>query len=169
MIYKNVMITSGLFTDSSRDEAAGRSRAAGTDLIEEAGPRPGIHSVYRRFKMEQEKKTVEKSGIGTVKIADEVVTLIVAYAALDVDGVAYIAGNVDRAILSKGGVRKLGKNVKVEVSKNGVKAELAIILEYGYNIPATSSKVQNKTAVETMTGLKVLDVDIRIAGINIPE
>ena len=77
--------------------------------------------------MEQEKKTVEKSGIGTVKIADEVVTLIVAYAALDVDGVAYIAGNVDRAILSKGGVRKLGKNVKVEVSKNGVKAELAII------------------------------------------
>ena len=38
--------------------------------------------------MEQEKKTVEKSGIGTVKIADEVVTLIVAYAALDVDGVA---------------------------------------------------------------------------------
>ena len=120
--------------------------------------------------MEQEKKTVEKSGIGTVKIADEVVTLIVAYAALDVDGVAYIAGNVDRAILSKG-VRKLGKNVKVEVSKNGVKAELAIILEYGYNIPATSSKVQKriKTAVETMTGLKVLDVDIRIAGINIPE
>ena len=95
--------------------------------------------------MEQEKKTVEKSGIGTVKIADEVVTLIVAYAALDVDGVAYIAGNVDRAILSKGGVRKL--------------------------IPATSSKVQKriKTAVETMTGLKVLDVDIRIAGINIPE
>lgn len=121
--------------------------------------------------MEQEKKTVEKSGIGTVKIADEVVTLIVAYAALDVDGVAYIAGNVDRGILSKGGVRKLGKNVKVEVSKNGVKAELAIILEYGYNIPATSSKVQKriKTAVETMTGLKVLDVDIRIAGINIPE
>ncbi|HAS21481.1 MAG TPA: Asp23/Gls24 family envelope stress response protein [Lachnospiraceae bacterium] len=121
--------------------------------------------------MEQEKKTVEKSGIGTVKIADEVVTLIVAYAALDVDGVAYIAGNVDRAILSKGGVRKLGKNVKVDVSKNGVKAELAIILEYGYNIPATSSKVQKriKTAVETMTGLKVLDVDIRIAGINIPE
>ena len=84
--------------------------------------------------MEQEKnikKEAEAAGIGTVKIADDVVTLIVAYAALDVDGVAYIAGNVDRAGLSKGGIRRLGRNVKCEVSKDGVKAEISIIISTG--------------------------------------
>ena len=120
--------------------------------------------------MEQEKnvkKEAEAAGIGTIKIADDVVTLIVAYAALDVDGVAYIAGNVDRAALSKGGIRKLGRNVRCEVSKDGVKAEISLIINYGSSIPQTSSKVQKriKTAVETMTGLSVQDVNIRISGI----
>lgn len=127
-----------------------------------------------RNRMEQEKnikKEAEAAGIGTVKIADDVVTLIVAYAALDVDGVAYISGNVDRAALSKGGIRKLGRNVRCEVSKDGVKAEISIIISYGSNIPETSSKVQKriKAAVESMTGLSVLDVNIRISGIAMPE
>ncbi len=124
--------------------------------------------------MEQEKnvkKEAEAAGIGTIKIADDVVTLIVAYAALDVDGVAYIAGNVDRAALSKGGIRKLGRNVRCEVSKDGVKADIALIIGYGCSIPQTSSKVQKrvKTAVETMTGLSVQDVNIRISGIAMTE
>jgi uncharacterized alkaline shock family protein YloU len=127
-----------------------------------------------RNRMEQEKnikKEAETAGIGTVKIADDVVTLIVAYAALDVDGVAYIAGNVDRAGLSNGGIRRLGRNVKCEVSKDGVKAEISIIISYGSNIPETSSKVQKriKSAVESMTGLSVLDVNIRISGIAMAE
>lgn len=39
---------------------------------------------------------------------------------------------------------------------------------YGYNIPATSQKVQErvKNAIENMTGLTVTDVNIRIAGVN---
>jgi uncharacterized alkaline shock family protein YloU len=88
-----------------------------------------------------------------------------------VDGVAYIAGNVDRAGLSKGGIRRLGRNVKCEVSKDGVKAEISIIISYGSNIPETSSKVQKriKSAVESMTGLSVLDVNIRISGIAMAE
>ena len=124
--------------------------------------------------MEQEKnvkKEAEAAGIGTIKIADDVVTLIVAYAALDVDGVAYIAGNVDRAALSKGGIRKLGRNVRCEVSKDGVKADIALIIGYGCSIPQTSSKGQKriKSAVESMTGLSVLDVNIRISGIAMAE
>ncbi|MEE1039362.1 MAG: Asp23/Gls24 family envelope stress response protein [Lachnospiraceae bacterium] len=44
-------------------------------------------------------------------------------------------------------------------------------MEYGYNIPATSSRVQKrvKNAIEEMTGLAVIDVDIHISGISIPE
>ena len=41
-------------------------------------------------------------------------------------------------------------------------------MEHGYNIPATSQKVQErvKNAIENMTGLTVTDVNIRIAGVN---
>ena len=54
------------------------------------------------------------------------------------------------------------------VSNHQVRAELAVLMEYGYNIPATSQKVQErvKNAIENMTGLTVTDVNIRIAGVN---
>ena len=58
--------------------------------------------------------------------------------------------------------------MKVEVLNKVVKVDLALIMEYGYNIPATSQKVQErvKSAIENMTGLEVSDVNIRIAGVN---
>ena len=122
--------------------------------------------------MAQEKNTAEKysdaSNIGTVQIADDVVALIAAFAAMEVEGVSGMCGGIDMDTVSKGGMKKLGKTVKVEVSEKGVKADLAIYLVYGYSIPETCSKVQNrvKTAIENMTGLEVKDVNIRVAGIK---
>lgn len=121
-----------------------------------------------------EKNTNERytdAEIGTVKIADDVVAMIAAFAAMEVEGVSAMAGGADMEAVSKGGMKRLGKSVKVEVSKEGVRADIAIIMEYGYNIPTTSSKVQSrvKTAIENMTGLAVLDVNIRIAGIVMNE
>ena len=55
----------------------------------------------------------------------------------------------------------------MEVNGKRVKTELALVVEYGYNIPAISQRVQEKvkSTVENMTGLEVSDVDIRIAGV----
>ena len=124
--------------------------------------------------MEQE---AEKSGYeiqgkaGTVKIADDVVAMIAALAATEVDGVAAMAGNLTNELLSRGGVRGLSRGAKVDVSGRKVKVELAITGEYGYNIPATCQRIQAKVkgAIENMTGLEVLDVNIRIAGINVTK
>ena len=126
----------------------------------------------REAVMAQEKNTAERysdaSDIMTVKIADDVVALIAAFAAMEVEGVSGMAGGLDMETVSKGGMKKLGKTVRVEVSKEGVKAELALDLVYGYSIPETCSKVQNRvrTAIENMTGLEVKDVNIRDAGIR---
>lgn len=126
----------------------------------------------REAVMAQEKNTAEKYSdalkIGTVQIADDVVALIAAFAAMEVEGVSGMAGGIDMDSVSKGGMKKLGKTVKVEVSEKGVKADLAIDLVYGYNIPETCSKVQNRvrTSIESMTGLEVKDVNIRVAGIK---
>lgn len=61
--------------------------------------------------------------------------------------------------------------MRVEVADGQVRADLAVIMDYGFNIPATSSKVQArvKQAIENMTGLSVADVNVRIAGIKMPE
>ena len=121
--------------------------------------------------MAQEKQISTVQDIGTVRIADDVVAMIAAFAALDVEGVACMPGDVTREMISKGGMKKIAKSVKVDVTREGVKADLSVIVEYGYNIPSTSSRVQKrvKNAIEEMTGLVVIDVNIHISGISIPD
>lgn len=106
--------------------------------------------------------------IGEVQIADEVVAIIAGLAATEVEGVAAMAGNITNEIISKLGMKNLSKGVKVEVTEKDVKVDLALTLDYGYNIPKTSEIVQErvKTAIESMTGLEVASVNIRIAGVN---
>lgn len=109
--------------------------------------------------------------LGVVKIADDVVAMIAGLAATEVKGVAAMAGNISNELLSKMGVKSLAKGVKVEVIGKRVKAELALIVEYGYSIPSVCQKVQEKvkSTIENMTGLEVSDVDIRIAGVNMQQ
>ena len=106
--------------------------------------------------------------IGSVKIADDVVGMIAALAATEIEGVHGMAGDVTAEILDMVGVRALNKGVKVAVNGRTVKAQVNIVMEYGYNIPATCQKVQDrvKTSVENMTGLEVTDVNVRISGIS---
>ncbi len=110
----------------------------------------------------------EDENLGSVQIADEVVAMIASLAATEVDGVSAMGGNITNELMSKVGVKNLTRGVKVEVIGSDVKVELVVMLEYGYNIPATSQKVQErvKNAIENMTGLTVTDVNIRIAGVN---
>lgn len=123
-------------------------------------------------------KEIEKTGtynlldegnIGEVQIADEVVAIIAGLAATEVEGVASMAGNVTNELVSKLGKKNLAKGVKVEITPEVVIVDMALNMEYGYNIPKTSEIVQDKvkTAIENMTGLKVAEVNIRIAGVAI--
>lgn len=106
---------------------------------------------------------------GTVKIADDVVAMIAGLAASEVDGVYSMAGNMGNELLTKMGYRSLTTGVKVEITGKEVKAKLAIVVEYGFNIPKVSAKAQDKVkqAIESMTGLTVTDVDIKVAGVNV--
>ena len=120
---------------------------------------------------EMDKSTVvlnAQENVGLVQIADDVVAMIAGLAATEVEGVAAMAGNITNDLMSKMGVKNLAKGVKVEVLGKRVRAELALIVEYGHNIPAVSQRVQDrvKSTIESMTGLEVSDVDIRIAGVN---
>lgn len=106
---------------------------------------------------------------GKIKIADDVIAMIAGLAATEVPGVSGTAGNVGNDLLKRVGVQNLAKGVKVEITDKDVKANVAIIIEYGYNIPTISAKVQDKVkqAVESMTGLNVTDVNVKVAGVDL--
>ena len=108
-------------------------------------------------------------GLGSVKIADEVVGMIAALAADEVEGVHGMSGDVTRELLDKVGVKPAGRGVKVDVNGKLVKLYMSIVMEYGYNIPTTCQKVQDKvkTTVENMTGLEVTDISVKISGISV--
>lgn len=110
----------------------------------------------------------EDNKIGAVQIADDVVAMIASLAATEVEGVSAMVGNITNELMSKVGMKKLTKGVKVEIIERVVSVDLAITMEYGYNIPQTCQAVQNKVkaSIENMTGLEVSDVNIRIAGVN---
>lgn len=112
-----------------------------------------------------------EENLGEVKIADEVVAVIAGLAAMEVDGVASMAGSSPKDLASKLGVKSMTKGVKVDVLEGIVTAALTMNLKYGYNIKETTSKVQEKVkaAIENMTGLDVADVNIRITGVEMPE
>ena len=97
--------------------------------------------------------------------------IIAGLAAMEVEGVASMAGNATRELISKLGMKSLSKGVKVDVLDGIVTVSLALNLNYGYSIKEITSKVQEKvkTAIENMTGLEVADVNIRVAGVEIPE
>ena len=116
-------------------------------------------------------KLYEKEKIGEVQIADEVVAIIAGLAATEVEGGDSMAGNITNELVGKLGMKNLSKGVKVDVTEEHVSVDLSLNIRYGYSIPSVSEQVQEKvsTAIENMTGLTVLDVNVKIAGVNMDE
>ena len=108
------------------------------------------------------------AGKGEVKIADEVVAIIAALAATEVEGEASMAGNITNELISRLGMKNLSKGVKVDVLEGVVTVSLTLNLKYNYSVVEVSGKVQEKVknAIENMTGLEVADVNIKVAGVE---
>ena len=104
---------------------------------------------------------------GEVQIADEVVAIIAGMAATEVKGVASMAGNIKNELVSKMGMKSLSKGVKVVVTDEDVTVDLALTLMFEANILEVSGMVQDKvkSAIESMTGMKVAAVNVRVAGV----
>ena len=115
----------------------------------------------------------EKQGIGMIQIADDVVAAIAGIAASEVEGVHSMYGNISNEIADriKGKNASNTKGVSVEVLESNVSISLSLILDYGCSIPEVTSLVQDRVraSVENMTGLSVIDVNIKITGVNIDK
>ncbi|KYO65819.1 Asp23/Gls24 family envelope stress response protein [Thermovenabulum gondwanense] len=108
---------------------------------------------------------------GSVKIADEVVSVIAGLAASEVSGVAGMSGGIAGGISEILGRKNLSKGVKVQINEKDAVIDVYLIVNYGVRIPEVAWKVQEnvKKAVENMTGLNVSEVNIHIQGINFEQ
>ncbi|MFV0364702.1 MAG: Asp23/Gls24 family envelope stress response protein [Suipraeoptans sp.] len=109
--------------------------------------------------------------ISEIKIADEVVESIAGIAAMEVEGVDSTAGKASSEFMGKLGRKSLSKGIKVDIIENDVTVFASINIKYGYNIMDITTKVQDKikSAIESMTGLTVDDVNVRVAGVSVSE
>ncbi len=125
----------------------------------------------KEFEDRNTHKLYEKDKVGEVQIADEVVAIIAGLAATEVEGVDSMAGNITNELVGKLGMKNLSKGVKISMTEDHVSVDLSLNMKYGYSIPAVSEKVQDKvkSAIENMTGLMVLEVNIKIAGVAMDE
>lgn len=87
------------------------------------------------------------NSMGEVQIADEVVAIIAALAATEVDGVASMAGNITNELVSRLGMKNLSKGVKVDVLEGVVTVSLALNLKYNYSIMDVTAKVQDLSLI----------------------
>ena len=104
-----------------------------------------------------------------IKISDDVVAVIAGVAVTEVAGVAGMAGGFAGGISEVfSGKKNLAKGIKAEINENTVKLDVNIIVEYGSRIPDVAFEIQNrvKKAVESMTGLKVEEVNVHVQGVN---
>lgn len=133
-----------------------------------------IHSKSGKgaFIMANEKEIVKKdSSLGAIRIADEVVSIIAGLAATEVDGIAGMSGGIAGGIAEMLGRKNFAKGVKVEVGEKEAAVDLFIIVKYGVRIPDIALAVQEnvKQAIETMTGLSVVEVNVHVQGVGFPE
>lgn len=103
---------------------------------------------------------MENNNFGQVKISNDVIATIAGLAAIEVEGVETTSTFTDKLLKNNG--------VKIQIEEDEVVLDVMVIIDYGISIPDIAFKVQEnvKNTVETMTGLKVSQVNIHVQGIN---
>ncbi|MEV5433011.1 Asp23/Gls24 family envelope stress response protein [Streptomyces sp. NPDC052701] len=113
---------------------------------------------------------------GRTTIADGVVEKIAALAARDVDGVHAMGSGLSRtfgAVRDRvpGGAKSVTRGVKAEVGEVQAALDLEIVVEYGVPIADVAREVRENViaAVERMTGLEVVEVNIAVGDVKLPD
>lgn len=118
--------------------------------------------------MEKSEAGQKNANQGTIKISEEVVTTIAGLAAAEVAGVAGMSGGIAGDLVEKLGRKNLSKGIKAEVGESEVTIDINAIVDYGVNIHDVALQLQTnvRDAVENMTGLDVVNVNVNIQGLS---
>lgn len=110
---------------------------------------------------------VKSADTGRIIFANDVIATIAALAAADVNGVASMSGGVVEGLTEMLGKKNLTKGVKVEVGTEEAAVDISVNVRYGFAIQEVCQNLQKaiKNAIETMTGLRVVEVNVFVQSV----
>lgn len=113
---------------------------------------------------------------GKTSIADVVVVKIAGMAAREIPGVHDMGGGLSRTLGAvrdrvPGGRPNVGRGVKVEVGERQTAIDVDLVVEYGAAIADVARDVRENViaAVERITGLQVVEVNVAVNDVHLPE
>jgi uncharacterized alkaline shock family protein YloU len=108
---------------------------------------------------------------GLIRISDDVVSTIAGLAALDTPGIAAMSGGISEGLAKRLSGKNVQKGVSVEVGQTEAAVDLRVIIHYGSQIQTVCKLLQDnvKEAVENMTGLTVVEVNVKVEGVAFKE
>lgn len=111
---------------------------------------------------------ISAPGSDSIKIANEAVATYAGIAVSEVQGVYGMSGGFAGITEALSGKKNLAKGIKVDVGEKDAKIDVNIVVEYGARIPDVAFEIQTrvKKTVESMTGLKVTEVNVHVQGVH---
>ncbi|QKG85197.1 Asp23/Gls24 family envelope stress response protein [Kroppenstedtia pulmonis] len=108
---------------------------------------------------------------GAIRIADDVVAVIAGLAAVKTKGVSSMSAGITEGWAKRVSGKNLTRGVSVEVGQVETAISLRVIVEFGVKIHEVSRQLQMnvKEAVESMTGLSVVEVNVKVEGVDFKE
>lgn len=106
---------------------------------------------------------------GSIRISEEVIASIAAFAASETEGVVGLYAGRTSEIVSFLSKKNLSKGVRIELcDDDAVKVDVSFIALYGQNICEVAKQVQQniKSAIDSMTGLHVLEIMVHVGGVS---
>ncbi|MWC26738.1 Asp23/Gls24 family envelope stress response protein [Paenibacillus sp. MMS18-CY102] len=113
----------------------------------------------------------EQLQTGLIRISDDVVATIAGLAALETPGIAAMSGGISEGLAKRLSGKNVQKGVSVEVGQLEAAIDLRVIVKYGIPIHEVSRQLQLnvRESVENMTGLHVVEVNIKVEGVAFKE
>lgn len=110
-----------------------------------------------------------ESDQGSIRISEDVVASIAALATSETAGVSGLYSTLTSDIVGFLSKKNLSKGVRIEIGEEGtVKIEIGFLALFGHNICEVAKQVQEnvRSSVESMTGLKVTEVNVHVGGVT---
>jgi len=113
----------------------------------------------------------EEIQTGIIRISDDVVSTIAGLAALETPGIAAMSGGISEGLAKRLSGKNVQKGVSVEVGQLESAIDLRVIVNYGSKIQEVCRDLQQnvREAVENMTGLSVVEVNVKVEGVAFRE
>lgn len=109
---------------------------------------------------------------GSIQISEDVVASVTGMAVLEVEGVCGLSSSIGTDIAEMLGMKTLSKGVRLSTTETGaLRIDCDVVSKFGQNIFELAKNVQEnvKSSVESVTGLRVAEVNVTVCGIALPK